>query len=132
MTAGSRNVRRVGVAAAAALLLAAAAVGVQALRIHNEDGQWGLMHPAAPKLLSFEGHKYVRGSAPRHITRGAPDEWPSVDIAVRGRTNGGGVIFAPSRPLDAPPPGPDPEAVIWVQEDPKGGLAWQYELADNP
>ena len=60
--------RKVGVTVAVVLALAAAAAGVQALRIHHQDGQWALVHPAAPKRLSFDGHTYKRGHAPRVLS----------------------------------------------------------------
>lgn len=126
MTRRISTAGKVGIAAAAAVLVVAAVGAAQALRIHHEDGQWALVHPAAPKRLLFKGHTYERGSSPRSITRGGPDEpWPSVDIAWRGTTRGGGIIYSPSA-------GPDPAAVIWVQEDAQHSRTWQYQLADNP
>lgn len=126
MTRGLNRATKLGIAAAAAVLVAAVAGGVQALRIHHEDGQWALAHPAAPKRLLFEGHTYERASRPRPITRGGPDEpWPSVDIAWRGTTSGGGIIYSPST-------GPDPAPVIWVQDDARHSRTWQYQLADSP
>lgn len=118
--------RRVGIAAGFAVIVATGAAGVQALRIHHQDGQWALAHPPAPKRLQFKGHTYERASKPRMIVKSSHDkEWPSVDLVLRGTTPGGGFIFTPSTGPDLPP-------VIWVQEHAEQSRAWQYELADTP
>ena len=94
----------------AALVLVA---GVQAVRIHAQDGRWALVPSVAPERLDLAGRTYARGDR---------SEMPGEDLVERGHTSGGGMIYTLAGDTD-------PSVVLWVR---KGEQAWAYGLLGGP
>ena len=100
-------------AALSLLVLVLLGAVVQAVHIHQQDGQWSLVPSVAPERLTVAGRDYMRGDIDTQVYA----NW-----VKRGTTSGGGTIYmlgdAPGTPT-----------VLWVR---KGTEIWGYDLIGGP
>jgi hypothetical protein len=65
----------------------AAAVAIRLDHVHRESGEWRLRPGAAPQMLRFDGHRYLREGTGQVRVRG---------FTQHGQDLGGGIILAPA------------------------------------
>ena len=104
-------------ACAAVVVALTVAVGIQAVRIHQTYGEWGLVEPDTPARIDALGRHYDRGDV-------ATDEEIPNALDFVGRTSSGSEIFAPRVR-----PGVQP-VVIFVRDDVE--QLWKYALVGGP
>lgn len=97
----------------ALLVLVVLAAGAQAVRIHDQDGQWALVRSAAPDRLTLDGRDYRRGDRDTEVY---------ADWVKRGTTSGGGTIYTLASSTGTP-------TVLWVRD---GDRVWGYGLVGGP
>jgi hypothetical protein len=98
-------------------------LGVQALRMHEDSGEWRLTNSPTPNRIHVGARDYDRADL-------APVELPAGFVG-RGETKGGGAIYVP----DEARLGPDGEQVVplivYVRVDDADGVI-TYGLAGGP
>ncbi len=111
---------RVLVALAVVLALAVVGLGVRLVQVHGQTRDWRLSAAAAPSLLHFGGHDFLRGPA-------ADQQQLSVlgPLTADGRTAGGGQIFVPTVAAGNRLPAP----TLMVST---GGLRYLYSMTGGP
>lgn len=100
-------------AALGLLVLALLGAFVQAVRIHQQDGQWSFVPSVAPERLTVDGRDYRRGDLDTEVY----PNW-----VKRGTTSGGGTIYVLADTRGTP-------TVLWVK---KGTKVWGYDLIGGP
>ncbi len=92
-----RQRRRGAVILVSILALIVVALGGRVFQVHDQTRDWRLTPAAAPSLLKFSGHDYLRG--------GTMDQQQAAlrgPITADGQTAGGGKIFIATHAVGRP------------------------------
>ncbi len=105
------------ITAAALVLVVTSLLLVQAVRIHEKYGEWGIRASATPLRMSVLGRDYDRGDL--RPGNALPD-----DVKPAGKTEGGGTILVPADLGDRDP------VIVYVKDE--QGRVWTYGLVGGP
>ena len=109
--------KKVLITVAAVLAVVAGLLFVQALRVQDKYGEWGLTASAPPLQVSTLGRDYRRGDL-------SPSDAAPPGLQANGETDDGATILVPTGMGDRVP------VVIYVQDD--DGDVWTYALVGGP
>lgn len=111
-----RRRRRVIIVFTGILALVALGLGIRLVQVHDQTRDWRLALAAAPTLLKFRGHDFLRVGTLNQRQLAVQGS-----ITVDGQTAGGGQIFVPAAAVSDPASTPS----LVVSAD---GLSYGYTM----